>query len=64
MNADWCSLRLINDLRYQVPKFIHASWIIIIYDEFETNRRVTIIKECSRKSAIAETIGMTEFLEN
>ena len=50
-------------LRLSVLKAKQANWIVEIYNQFQSDKGVTIIKSDFRKSDITEAIEMVEFPE-
>ena len=50
-------------LRLSVLKPNHANWIIEMYNKFQSDKGVTIIKSVFRKAYISEDIEMVEFPE-
>ena len=50
-------------LRLSVLKAKHANWIVEIYNKFQSDKGVIIIKSCFRKADTTEAIEMAEFLD-
>ena len=50
-------------LRLSVSKEEHANWIVEIYNKFQSDKSVTIIKSGFKKADVTEAIYMAEFPE-
>ena len=50
-------------LRLSVLKAKHGNWIVEIYNKFQSDKGVTIIKSSFNKADITEAIEMVEFPE-